>query len=75
MTCTKKKIVVEMDVPDGATHYSTWSDGTMMVDENNNYFWWMFDGTEWRFWIEIIRKWMDDIPDDLDRLKPIEVIE
>lgn len=75
MTYTKMKIAVEVEVPDGATHYSTWSDGTIMMDEDGDHYWWMFDGKEWYLWIEISKKWVYEVPDNLDALKPIEVIE
>ena len=75
MKSKKKKIAVEVEVPDGATHSGVLYDGAISVDEYGNYYWWMFDGKEWSFWVEVPEEWVRITPSNLNRLKPIEVIE
>jgi len=65
MTCTKKKIVVEVDVPDGATHYEI--DGRI---------WYRLNKSIWTWWDDSDNTWRSFCGDYTPKnVHPIEVIE
>lgn len=73
MTYTKKRIIVDADVPDGATHFRL--GGFRLGGLTPNFEWWKFDH-KWRWWSDISHEWVDTrdgfIP---QRVEKIEVIE
>lgn len=67
MSYTKKKIVVELSVPEGATHYQLGEDGLE---------WAKLESGDWSWWSELSSDWtqVSDIYAP-ENPQPIEVIE
>lgn len=68
MTYTKKKIAIEVEVPDGATHYEL---------NGESIYWYRLRKSAWSWWDEVSAGWrsyydMDYTPGNA---QPIEVIE
>lgn len=69
MTYAKKKIAIEVDVPDGATHYEIWSYNAILYRKKDK------GSSVWSFWAPIFEKWLPLDNPVKTKLKPIEVIE
>lgn len=73
MTCTKKKVSVEVAVPDGATHYEA------LINRDGEYYidWYKQadDGMYW--WEGMCEDWVVVFVESCEEasIKPIEVIE